>query len=364
MDSITDKKKQHYIPKFYLRNFSFKKNEKQIGLFHLKSKFYFQQAALKDQGSKKFFYGYDGKIENRLSQVEGFLSTIINDIIEHECVPKRGSVEHIDLLGFVALTDLRSPSKLKTMQTNLDVMTQSVLDLDPTAEVTKIVPTFNHDDAIKISLSAIPEIIDIMYDLEFKLLINTTSNPFITSDLPVVRYNQFLEQRKWPHGKTGYGNTGLQIFIPLNPRLMLVFYDPSVYKLGFRKQMTSRITKSADLDNLNILQFLNCIETVFFDDKSSEHYIRTLYQASSNFGLANQHRSKESYLIQDGDDRAKVLSEKTNLLIMGITDCEIRLQLDGLKMLSSTRGKKLHPTITQLRPWAADVIRRRSSRDD
>ena len=39
---VTDKKNQHYVPKFYLRNFSFEDNKKQIGLFNLENEFYSQ----------------------------------------------------------------------------------------------------------------------------------------------------------------------------------------------------------------------------------------------------------------------------------------------------------------------------------
>lgn len=51
----TDKKNQHYIPKFYLRNFSYDGNKNQIGVFNIFNNIYVQQAKLKTQGSKNFF---------------------------------------------------------------------------------------------------------------------------------------------------------------------------------------------------------------------------------------------------------------------------------------------------------------------
>ncbi|WP_394261826.1 DUF4238 domain-containing protein [Moraxella boevrei] len=52
---ITDKKNQHYVPKFYLRNFSYNNNGKQIGLFNLKSEKFFVNVPLKNEASKNFF---------------------------------------------------------------------------------------------------------------------------------------------------------------------------------------------------------------------------------------------------------------------------------------------------------------------
>jgi len=72
----TDKKNQHYVPKFYLRNFSFQNNKKQIGVFNIENEFYFLKAKLKTQGSKNFFYGSDGVIEDSLSLIEGELSIL------------------------------------------------------------------------------------------------------------------------------------------------------------------------------------------------------------------------------------------------------------------------------------------------
>ena len=45
----TEKKNQHYIPKFYLRNFSYQNFGKQIGVYNLENKLYIPKAALKNQ---------------------------------------------------------------------------------------------------------------------------------------------------------------------------------------------------------------------------------------------------------------------------------------------------------------------------
>ena len=81
---MTEKKNQHYLPKFYLRNFSYYNNEKQIGLYNIFNSFFIHQAKLKTQGSKNFYYGKDGIIENFLSEHEGRFAKIVKETAQ-EC---------------------------------------------------------------------------------------------------------------------------------------------------------------------------------------------------------------------------------------------------------------------------------------
>ena len=246
----TEKKNQHYIPKFYLRNFSYEKNEKQIGIYNLKSSFFFDKATLKDQGSKNFFYGKDGIIENNLSNIEGQLATLINTIINHKILPQKDSFLHIVLLTFVGLTDIRNPVFINFLKDSLEsAMKKEILELDPNADIEKLIRKINHDEAIEMAFSGLKPIIENTVDLDFKLLINKTEIPFISSDFPVVKYNKFLEMKKWKHGKTGYSNTGLKIFIPLSPEIIIVLYDSMIYKVGYKKKHYLEINQVKRIKN-------------------------------------------------------------------------------------------------------------------
>lgn len=63
MRDITEKANQHFVPKFHFRNFSYKNNQKEIGIYNVKSKFYKSNVSIRHQGSKRFFYGKDGELE-------------------------------------------------------------------------------------------------------------------------------------------------------------------------------------------------------------------------------------------------------------------------------------------------------------
>lgn len=150
---ITDKKNQHYIPKFYLRNFSFQLNKKQVGIYHVSSNFFFQQAKLKTQGSKDFYYGEDGKTEDNLSKIEGLLAEEIKDIILEKKIPTKESYKHLALLTFVGLTHLRNPVLIDYIKFSRAEMKRRVLEMDENANTDKIVPNISHEEAIELSLS-------------------------------------------------------------------------------------------------------------------------------------------------------------------------------------------------------------------
>jgi hypothetical protein len=356
----TDKKNQHYIPKFYLKNFSYQNNKKQIGIFNLKSSFFYQRSKLKSQGSKNFFYGYDGVIEDWLSEIEGHLATFIRDINESLKPPKKHSEKHIELLAFINLTYLRNPVQIENIKASREQVKKRLLELDPTVDVNKFIPEVSHESAIDTALSGVKDAIENTSDLAFKLLINKTSIPFISSDFPIVKYNQFLEERKWQHGKTGLGLMGLQIFVPINPELIIILYDSETYKVGTKKSDTLEITSRKDVDQFNSLQILNCIETVFFNEQINEHYIRGLYDKCKGLPRPNQSKSQVSFIADKEGDSSKL--KKENLIIVGTTDCEIKLNVNGIKQLSSARNRKLDNRVAQMRKHPEKIRRQRDGR--
>ncbi|WP_321480062.1 DUF4238 domain-containing protein [uncultured Bacteroides sp.] len=294
-----DKNNQYYIPKFYLRTFSYKENKKQIGIYNHTNKFYFQTAPLKTQGSKTFFYGEDGKIENALSKIESILAKEISKIIKSREIPKYNSDGHKLLLYFAALTYLRNPIAIEGIINSRKAVEERILEMDSKVNIDDLTPKITHEEAIEMSLSIINDIANYISDLDYKLLLNITDTKFISSGLPVVRYNQFLEYKKWEHGKTGYGTIGLQIFIPLSPELTIIFFDNKIYKVGNKKHNILEIRDKKDIDKLNQLQYLNSSETLFFSDYTSKFDIENLIENSSKYTMANQTTSQLSSTTRD-----------------------------------------------------------------
>lgn len=344
----TNKKNQHYIPKFYLRNFSYMGNNNQIGVYNLNSAFFCQTGKLKSQGSKNFYYGEDGRIEDALCDIESKLSKSIRKIITEKSLPKELSEEHIILLVFVALTHLRNPILINYIKESADNMRNRLLELNPNCDINSIRPEITHDYAIELALSSIEFVVQNIRDLNYKLLLNKTKTPFIASDFPIVKYNRFLEIKKWPYAKAGYGTIGLQIFIPLSPEICIVFYDPHIYKVGFKKQSILNITNTEDVDSINELQIINCFENVFFNESTSENYIKRIVAKCSRYRRANQTEIELGHLREKNEPIN--INAMKNLVIMGVSECETKLDITGIKFHSGAEKTKLNNCIAQLRP--------------
>lgn len=349
----TKAKNQHYVPKFYLRHFSYQDNQNQIGIFNVKSSFYFDKANLKFQGSKNFYYGDDGTLEGNLAEIEGKLASVIKEICFSKNIPPKNSNDYFILLAFVALTHIRNPTSIEGKKKAFQAMRDKLLELSPQSDIDSLIPEISHEEALSLSFGMLDELIQMIVDLDYKILINNTENVFITSDNPIVKYNQYLEQKKWQASKTGFGMTGLQIFVPLNESVTLLLFDSGIYKVGTNKQKIVSITDKSEIEQLNILHFVNCIETIYFNHNINKQEIFRLFEKSKKYIKANVASASINTLVTTDNKEDNI--EKDNLLIMHTSDCAIKLNLSWLKIHSKGKSHKLHPSMAQIRPHCEKI---------
>lgn len=87
MNRIT--KDQHYVPRFYLRNFAKvigqgKKAKNLVSFYQFNTKIYKETIPTKSICYKTYFYGRDGIMEESFSIKEGKWSTVIKDILSDD----------------------------------------------------------------------------------------------------------------------------------------------------------------------------------------------------------------------------------------------------------------------------------------
>ena len=80
-DFMSEKKKQHFIPRFYLKNFSYENDGKSIGIWLKGTNHYIKRGNLKNQAYCNYFYGKDVTLENELSELEDNAASIIFQIL-------------------------------------------------------------------------------------------------------------------------------------------------------------------------------------------------------------------------------------------------------------------------------------------
>jgi hypothetical protein len=288
------------------------RDEKRIGMFNIPNDKFIMSTAIRDQGHENHFYG-EQEIEKALCDLEGVASRIIAAAVEHETLPARSSDGHHELLMFTIFQAVRT--RLAADETNECIekfVKRLASDVTPPKEnMDELSIKLTNAPAYNLGLAALSY--PIVIDLRYKLLCNRTSIPFVTSDHPVVLYNQFMENRH-PHGSsTGLASKGLLLFMPLSPRYTLVFFDPWAYKVGGRKLTSQRVdvTDVKDVQSLNLLQAVNANRHLFFNQQVKENEVRTLVARATKFRRLEKSQLKEYSTV--ADNGSLVLIHKTDV---------------------------------------------------
>lgn len=301
------KKNQHIVSKFHLKKFSIDNKNTHIGIYNKPSKNYIAKGALDDQGYKKYFYGKDEVLENELSKIENECSKAFADLIKREELPKHNSKDAFLLRFFTFLQDSKTAEKVDSQKEFFYKTTQKIIKLIDKDEDRFDNITFGYENPAGASIDHILNNFNLIVDLESKLIINKSKLPFIFSDNPTVRYNQLMEKFDKPGCHTGLTTKGLQIFIPISPKLMLCYYDQRVYKIGSRKQRNISIVSEEDINQLNSLQYLNSDKNLYFNQQLVEEYFIELDKKNQKYDLEpDKIGMNESKRIKNSDGTTSV----------------------------------------------------------
>jgi hypothetical protein len=257
-------KGQHYVPQFYLRNFSSDRNS--IAFYSVKSSASFNTASIKGQCCKDYFYGKDIQPDKALREIETEAAIIIKKIISARQLPPKLSKDHKVLMTYVLLQHARTVNAGTEYDEAADRQIKHIFIRcrgDKRPEDLKGV-RIKWDNAVKQSLIHTMEVYPLVLDLELLLITVDSGKYFITSDNPVVLYNQYLEERNYA-SNTGLQSIGLQMFFPLSPDCLLLCFDSWVYDIKPSNQRTIKISRAADVRKINELQLLNAVENIYFN---------------------------------------------------------------------------------------------------
>lgn len=330
------KKNQHFIPKFYLRNFSYHLNQKEIGIYVPSNDFFKNDVALRDQGSKKFFYGKDEIIENQFASMEKHFANSVNTIISNQNLNKKNRKELFELLTFVLFSDLRNPiiiGNVSNFPTNFNDLKLPVR-----------LPELEHLESVKITLSTVKSILPFLLDLDYKLFINITNAPFITSDYPCAKYNILYEDIPTFFSVFAYRSKGFLLFYPISSNLTIIFFDKSTYRIGNKRDNVIQLNDKKEIDQLNTLQILNANETIYFNESISYNYIKELFRKSNKYQKGNKSITSTSKF-----ERANGVIDENPLIVTRQIDSFINLKLNAIKIHSGCNKKLIDPTRIILR---------------
>ncbi|MCK9402874.1 MAG: DUF4238 domain-containing protein [Chitinophagaceae bacterium] len=283
----SEKEKQHFVPKFYLKKFSNQNDERSVGVFLKDKSIFIKCASIEGQSQKPYYYGDDGKIENILMEIEGPASRVFNKICENCAVVKTPVEDYFRILHFTVNLYLRNPVQSQALLMSDNGFNNHFAKYESSPEIKSLLDNkLTATQSIIFSLAQSPKIARICLDLSCKLIINKTAAPFITSDNPAIKYNIIADRYK--RISAGFTSYGLQMFLPLSPTLMLLFYDSKAYKVKEDEKDLIWITNNSEVSQLNLMQVLNCSNCLYFNQAISESEIISLINRSKKYPAPNE----------------------------------------------------------------------------
>ena len=336
-----ENKKQHYVPQFYLRNFGLDHHKGSINLCLKKDGKIIENAEIRNQAYKNYFYGQDQELEKEFAKFEDIVSKIIRQIIGNKKITQSAS----ELLWIRYFTFFQYQRTLKQADDTNDFINStihSIADRDDSIKDKVKDLVFGYDKPILFSLKILQKILPETLDLAVKIVINNSKWPFLTSDHPVVLYNQFLERKGKQGGHTGLKTKGLQVFFPLSPRVLLMYYDRNVYDVGAKNKLDTTTSQYDDIRQLNMLQTINCGNVFFFNNELDKKYINSI----RNGGLKHSYYGTE----HQAESKPKMNADGTESFILHTYHEPLKLGLT-LSFVKET----LHAKNYKLTNWAVEI---------
>lgn len=319
---MPDNKNHHFVPRFYLKNFT--ASRKCIDLFNLKSGRLIKGAPIKGQCSRDYLYGKDAQNEKGLSEVEGEVAAVFRNMAQYCRMPQPFTAGHLLLCVHVAMQALRTQYAGEAFNETVDKMTKETLKNHPRLDGENLDDfVFGYESPSLITVFQGMVNFPLLMDLGLAALIAPRGTEFITSDNPVIMYNQFMQWRGIG-SNTGMASKGLQIFLPIWPFLTLVLYDKDVYRFGRTKADRAALASRQDVHDLNVLQAVSAAENVYLANAGAAEIYRVRDHATKF------RRTEKSHVISfEGPERDGETSQ-----IIGTSNVDIRTDasLDFLRV--------------------------------
>lgn len=300
---MSEYKKQHYVPVFYMKNFS--SNGKTVSVFHMDEQVLISNSSIKSQCQEKFFYGNDLEIEHQYQKYEIKWSNAIRRVIEEEPLTE----ETLDALKSFALyqrcrtkTTLdyrKEQSKQATIEFIKSIALSQGIDPDkhkPLIErmaEEKASELSTPKDIIEVARESLPYI----KDLRVLVVDYQTRERLISSDTPVIMTNPIFGFRG-----NGLGLIGLVMFYPVNPSKLVVVYDSLSYSVQDIKDGVFISNDDNEVKTLNAYQYVSANNILFSNDPNDlKSYLPDAVDA-------RERTKKQSVVSALGDGEQKLVA--------------------------------------------------------
>ena len=282
-------KLQHYVPQFYLRRFAKQRKEEYFVYCYAKndSKIFFTN--IRNIGGESYFYDLEGDdlqiIEKMLANIEGKFNYVTRKIIRKKDLNIISLNERAILALLIVLQELRTREQRERIKSIPEkILTHfDEYNLSPTDELKKQIEESLTEESlkrtqIKLMLEGLPELTSMVLNLKWIILENKTKMNFWASDHPICRYNSIDMS---PYGNLGYLSPGIEIYLPLNPKITLLVCDPMQFP---------HYGNYVEINDTKNIVFQNCLQI----REANQH----LFSFEKDFELAEEYLNENPELRQ------------------------------------------------------------------
>jgi hypothetical protein len=250
-----------------------------VGIFVIKSGKFIRGAPIKGQLCRDYFYGKNKRAEKAFGSIEGKAAAIFADAVRHHRLPTPEREAHEWLTFYLGIQHSRTVAAAEQHNEGAEKTIKAMLRRQAELEGNSLI--LESLDKVRITrTNAVSEVVSyatigasLLADLSFALVSNDSDVHFISSDTPVVLHNRLYENQHV--AVTGYANVGLQLFLPLGPRLLLVGYDAAAYDVRRDGNHIVRVQDSGQIRLVNDLQWESAHAVLLTAPDASEDELRS-----------------------------------------------------------------------------------------
>ena len=248
----------HYVPQFYLRNFSI---SDKLWCFDKVTSTKFE-SSIRRIAFEKYFYDQDS--ERYLSRIETETSPVYKKLVSGTDLRTLIWTDRLTIATFIAIQDVRTQEQRKSLEEIGEELLKrySKVALKDTHESTDVIEKYikqkmkiSARKAQKKLIEDVKQLAEIILSLQWILCENQTEMLLWTSDNPISKWNprktppQSTKLGYYELSKLGYLSQGIQMYFPLTPKLSLCLCDPGYYRVLPSEKIVTKNTDNIIFQN-------------------------------------------------------------------------------------------------------------------
>lgn len=273
---MPEKKKQHYVPKFYMQLFTNQQNT--FSVFNIANKKILRSVPYSSHCYKDYYYGKDGMWENRLSEMETEWANIVKLVLRKSPLTDEDILSLKRFALYQRQRTMAEENYSKKIRKELLVEYSKCICADKGWKYEEDViekicaERANESIAPAETLQFAEQYLNSIKDLSVVIIEYKTKLELFSSDVPVISINPFYQQN------IGYGCMGLIMLFPVSPHHLIVLYDRKMYP-KFKGKTYVELSNEKEVLNLNILQLISAEKILFGKDPNvfsilkSQHWV-------------------------------------------------------------------------------------------